>query len=413
MPNMKTTLLFLFSFTFYFLGQAQCDKRFEDVLSDTFVLHKDVVYGSNISSTGETVTLLADIFEPSFASETPRPMVILIHGGGFFGGSKEMKEVVWICEDLARRGVVTASISYRLEPDILSLAAPEKMIKAVIRGAEDAKAVVRFFHKSAAEDNPYSIDPDYIFIGGTSAGSIAALHAVFMDDFNEIPENYQQWVVELGIEEDLLGNSGSEGFSNKVAGVINISGALKTPAFMENNADVPLLSIHNDVDLTIDYQWGHPYQIPFLPLVAGSYTLHQKMKSLGGYSDLYTIQEINHVPHTLPNGMKHYPVYFKTMDRINQFLRHVIPCADLPTPVLENISNTIRIYPNPVTNTINLEGIEVQNFALELFQTDGKKVQMDLNSDNLDVSQLPRGTYFLKGIDKSNGTYFSKVVVLQ
>jgi para-nitrobenzyl esterase len=412
---MKTILLLLCCLFFRFSANAQCEERFEDELSDTFILHKDLVYGSNISSVGEEVTLLVDIFEPAVSSEIARPLVILIHGGSFFGGNKEVGEVVWLCEDFARRGIVTASISYRLEPDILSLTAPEKMIKAVMRAAEDTKAAIRYFHKSIAEGNPYLIDENLILVGGASAGSIAALHAVFMDDFNEIPEQYKQWVFDLGIDEDLIGNSGNTGYSSKVAGVINISGALKTPDFMENNVNIPLLNIHNEVDFTIPYHWGHPYQLPILPQVAGSYPLHQKMKSLGGYSDLYTVPEINHVPYTLPNGMKNYPVYFKTIDRIAKFLRHVVSCTDLPTAVLDNISEKISIYPNPASTIVKLEGINQHKFSFELFQIDGQQLPFEFNSTNnqIDLSKLSKGSYILKGTNWEYNTYFTKQIIVQ
>ncbi len=396
---------------------GQCDSRFENEISDTYILQKDLVYGSNVNSTGDSVDLYYDLYEPSIESDEERPLVILIHGGGFFDGTKEAAEVRWFCEDLAKRGIVTASISYRLEPDILSLTEPEKMIKAVMRGAEDAKASIRYFRKTIDEGNPYNISNDYIFIGGTSAGAIAALHCVYMDDFDEIPSSFQDWIFELGIDETLEGNSGSAGYSSKVAGVINISGALKTPEFMNNNADIPLLSTHNEIDFTVPYAWGRPYQIPFLPLVAGSYLLNLKMKSLGGYTELYTVYEINHVPHTAVEGGVNELVYNKTLEKMAALFRHVIPCNELPTSVLEDVSTTIEVYPNPTTSYVLINGLKnIENYTFELVNTNGKSFEINDVASNGKIiipHSLSSGTYLLNAINTSDKTFFTKKVLIQ
>ena len=42
--------------------------------------------------------------------------MVFVHGGGFSGGNRNSAEIVDEATTLARRGYVTASISYRLTP---------------------------------------------------------------------------------------------------------------------------------------------------------------------------------------------------------------------------------------------------------------------------------------------------------
>ena len=59
------------------------------------------------------VPLLLDLYRPVRAPK-PRPVVIFIHGGGFRSGSREDPQAVRIARGLASRGIVAASIDYRL-----------------------------------------------------------------------------------------------------------------------------------------------------------------------------------------------------------------------------------------------------------------------------------------------------------
>jgi acetyl esterase/lipase len=58
--------------------------------------------------------LLMDVFEPAHPVLTPAPAVLWIHGGGWERGDKNSNSGA---ELLAREGVVTASLFYRLSGD--------------------------------------------------------------------------------------------------------------------------------------------------------------------------------------------------------------------------------------------------------------------------------------------------------
>ncbi|MEZ5008924.1 MAG: T9SS type A sorting domain-containing protein [Chitinophagales bacterium] len=412
----KFTYFFLVFLSFSFNVNAQCDDRYNEPLSDTFVLHQNIIYGSNTTSDGDSIDLTMDIFEPAFASENPRPVIILAHGGGFFDGSKEMAEVVWFCEDFAKRGFVTASINYRKEASVLSLIDREKMIKAVIRATEDYKASIRYFHRSAAEGNPYNINSELIIVGGTSAGSIAALHSVFMDEFYKLPSNYQGWIVELSGDTTLVGTSGNLGFSDDIAGVINISGALISPSHMDDDAHIPIFNSHNTVDLTVPYRYGYPYQIPLLPILAGSLPIHNKMEEIGGYSVLYPVNELNHVPHTKFDGSKNEEVYTTMMRKMARFLRYVIPCTELPTSFNTNIVQPFTVFPNPAKDILEIKGLEnINNYDFKLIDVSGKVIESELqvNNEKVVLQSSLNGIYFLVGTNTITSEMATSKVLIQ
>ncbi len=76
----------------------------------------DVPYGTGAVRGGGEVDLLLDLYEP-VAGPSPRPVAIIVHGGGFVGGDKAGGVHGRVAEELAARGFVAVSINYRLAPD--------------------------------------------------------------------------------------------------------------------------------------------------------------------------------------------------------------------------------------------------------------------------------------------------------
>ncbi|MFZ9029420.1 MAG: alpha/beta hydrolase fold domain-containing protein, partial [Crocinitomicaceae bacterium] len=134
----------------------------------------DIQYGQNLDLAGSNVNLLLDFYEPNGDTETARPLILWVHGGSFIGGSKTDGDMVTLATDFAEKGFACASIDYRLglnfPPDSASA------IRALLRAVQDLKAAVRFFYKDRATTNTYKIDTTKIFLGGTSAGALTALH---------------------------------------------------------------------------------------------------------------------------------------------------------------------------------------------------------------------------------------------
>ena len=94
-----------------------------------------------------------DLYIPEGAG--PFPVVVLVHGGGFFTGDKQA--VASSAEYLVTQGIAAASINYRLSSEATFPAA-----------IHDCKAAVRFLRANAAT---YRLDPDRIGSWGESAGA--------------------------------------------------------------------------------------------------------------------------------------------------------------------------------------------------------------------------------------------------
>ncbi|MCC8181404.1 MAG: alpha/beta hydrolase [Clostridiales bacterium] len=95
-----------------------------------------------------------DLYTPRDFS-APLPVIVSVHGGGYFYGSKEVYQ--YYCMDLARRGFAVVNFNYRL--------APEYRFPAPL---EDTNAVLTWLCAHAAE---YQLDTGNLFLVGDSAGA--------------------------------------------------------------------------------------------------------------------------------------------------------------------------------------------------------------------------------------------------
>lgn len=107
------------------------------------------------------IELSINIAFPQQRSTEPRPVLILIHGGGFLRGDKSLNNKR--IQKMTELGFVSASVMYRF--------APEHRFPAAL---EDTKLAIRFLKAHAAE---YQLDPEQIIVSGSSSGSYLAVMA--------------------------------------------------------------------------------------------------------------------------------------------------------------------------------------------------------------------------------------------
>lgn len=155
---------------------------------------RDIVYGQGGIEGGQK-SLLLDLYRPVETAITTqkRPAVLLIHGGSFQTGSKENAALVAMARDLAARGYVAASMSYRLQgdnpvpssrvshiPTETGVVAPVAQQIAAQAAFEDALTAVEWL---VSQSERYRIAD--IGIIGSSAGAITALNVAYLtDDFS-------------------------------------------------------------------------------------------------------------------------------------------------------------------------------------------------------------------------------------
>src|SRR5262245_36024190 len=161
-------------------GALDCPARAAEI-----VFEKDIEYANP-----DDQHLQLNLARPKQA-EKRMPAVLCIHGGGFRAGNRERWDK--LCQQLAERGYVAATVTYRLAPKFQFPAA-----------VHDVKAAVRWLRANA---DKYQIDPKRIGAVGDSAGGHLA-----------------QYLGVTGDVPQLEGNGGNSNQSSRVTCVVNYYG---------------------------------------------------------------------------------------------------------------------------------------------------------------------------------------------
>ncbi len=201
-----------------------------------------------------------DLYLPATRSPgTKAPGIVIIHGGGWTGGSKSASREFNIGTTLAKAGYVCASIEYRLEKT-----------NRWPTNLWDCKNAVRFLRRNAGK---YGIDADHIGVIGGSAGGHLALMVGLTNKVNalEPPAPYPgvsdtvQAVVDMygitdvrtGKKTDAQGNPTNEHKSwDSVFGnhtpITDADRALASPINYLAAGIPPILILQGTADTTVD-----------------------------------------------------------------------------------------------------------------------------------------------------------------
>lgn len=68
--------------------------------------------------------------------------------------------------------------------------------------------------------------------------------------------------------------------------------------------------------------------------------------------------------------------------------------CDTSTSIVESEVDAVSVYPVPAYRNLNIRGYK-KGMTIEVYSTVGKKVVDNIHQDQLDVSNLPNGTYLL------------------
>ena len=255
------------------------------------------------------VNLEMDVFEPQGDTMEARPLVIVAFGGGFVDCTRKDWDIRLICESLAKRGFVAASIDYRLGMNVLD---QELSKRAVYRGVQDARSAVRYFKNDAANANMFRIDTNQIFMGGHSSGGFIALHNAYINQESERPTSTFAYPMinpqypDMDCR-DCVGNN--QQYSGDIKAIFNLAGALGDTLYLENSSDPPMISFHSEDDDTVPYDQGEPFStipVPLnLPDVMGSLPIHRYADQIGITNQFYSYTNLGHSVHH--NGLSLYP----------------------------------------------------------------------------------------------------------
>ena len=122
----------------------------------------DVEVRSMIYASRESGFLMLDLYKSRVIS-SPRPVVVVLHGGSWHGGNRN--DLADLNFYLAARGYAVAAISYRFAPDFRNPAQ-----------TEDLNDAITFLKNNAA---PLAIDPTQFALIGRSAGGHLALLSAY------------------------------------------------------------------------------------------------------------------------------------------------------------------------------------------------------------------------------------------
>lgn len=188
--------------------------------------------------------LTLDLYIPNDSESASRPLLVLIHGGAFFNGDKADDGFPEWSKYFSGLGYVVASVNYRLGWN------PQSIEKAGYRAVQDVDASIRYL---IGKKDEYAIDPERVFVAGTSAGAITALNVAFMTN----QEIYS------GVEKDSIAVIHPETQKPyRILAVGNMWGAVKDKSIL-NNAASAVISFHNMGDPVVPFGKGHPFKKSF------------------------------------------------------------------------------------------------------------------------------------------------------
>ena len=262
--------------------------RYLDEVFEGVIKTEDVVYGNApdlpfiflFEWNTVDIDLDMDIYEPANDEDFLRPVIIFLHPGAFFSGNNELDDMVSLANDAAKRGYVAITANYRLGLNIVSTYSGER---AVYRGVQDVSALIRYLREYHAD---LRIDPDKIFLWGSSAGSLISLHLAYSDD-TERPESTYGGSSDpdLGCI-DCSGNSYLH--NSKPTAIVSCWGAIGDLEWINIDDNIPAIMFHGTLDLVVPHDYGLPFTINIaLPIVYGSSEISDKLSSLNIDNEVY------------------------------------------------------------------------------------------------------------------------------
>lgn len=399
MKNLLLLTISLFVFNLSIWSQDCTGKYQDDIASAVDV--ETVKFGEAVNSQGQTQELFMDIYTPQGDQSTDRPVMIFAFGGSFIGGSRDAEDMVYFATEFAKKGYVCAAIDYRLAT-VFELFAEENLVKTVVRAIHDGKAAIRYFRQSAEGDNVYNIDPEKVFVGGTSAGGILALNLAYMNKEEKIPTEWEPWIEELG---GLEGGSGNPGFCSVPNGVFSFAGAVVDTNWIDPTV-VPAYSAHSTEDQTVPYGFGAPLSGAAPIEVYGSGLVHERLENLGTYNVLDTYYDNAHPPYSSSNADSNAFRVEEIENHLTEFLYNIMVCNPsnkLPDNVA-NCANSVgveeedevlelTVYPNPSNGSISIN----KDALVRVYDLSGKQ-RLEFRSkknQNVEINNLKAGTYIL------------------
>lgn len=432
------SLVLAISFTNAQDSQDCLEGRYKEKIFQSYRKINNVKYGVAETSYGVMQKLVYDVYLPPLRDENNnRPVVMLAHGGGYINLlDQKSPDIVKIAEELVVRGYVVISVEYREEQSILSLFSEKDMVLAVARSLIDIRnATCQIADTTFNHGNPYGIDPERVFVGGVSAGSVSFLHAIFLDSLSWMPSQYQEWILEMEPNTQALLDDKYCGAN--IIGLINISGALLDTAWIKDyKKDIypPMMHVHGDLDNIVPYKNRSPFDIKELPKLYGSYFINKGLQRLGIRSELDVWKGYGHVPFfgvnlgeilsgDLVNVILDKKIWPATRDHIIDFCYDLLKCEDIILSREDKPIQSLKAYPNPSNGKFYLDVPFEQindKARVSIINTNGQEVfyrDFDFVSNIIEINHpLNSGLYLINLVLENNDkitSYSGKMMIVE
>lgn len=230
----------------------------------------------------QTVTYLVDdslqmdIYQPSQDTLKNRPVILFVHGGGFAGGARNEPEIMEFCRNMARRGIVTVSISYTLVMKGKSFSCDRPAEEKLWTFKHVALEISEATNYLLSNRESLRFNPTQIVLAGSSAGAEAIFHAAFWDETKvNLPADFEY------------------------AGLISMAGAIYDLDLINEDSAIPIQLFHGTCDDLVPYGTApHHYcnesEVGYL-ILNGSGAVVEKLESLNKGYYLITGCNDNHV----------------------------------------------------------------------------------------------------------------------
>jgi hypothetical protein len=419
----------------------------------------DLIYGVETNFAGLPNTLRMDIYKPIGDLNCQRPLMILVHGGSWIAGSKYDSNILFIAQEMTKKGYVVAAINYRLGMHKTSnytmywacnnsISAPcayindsSEIIRGIYRGMQDVKGAIRFMKGRAELD---STDINNVYLAGESAGGFNVLAAAFMRNESQKPADCYSIHDASVPDADLLaclpvgfslsrpdlgsveGNLHIGLLDSKVKGVANFYGGIMDPTLIGASVEKPAMYLfHQGSDVVVDYTYNRllgrinwecyaptnicqPY--PHTPFAFGSEGIRRQLDSLGTQAPFYQadiIYNYNYMNDCAANGHSIDNIVLRTQHMADLFSvvidssGNVPPmnCSLISVPELSEFD--FVLYPNPTKNKVSLQyskGIQITKILIKDLQ--GRMIsEVNCSSDMPEIlfpESTNSGMYFLE-----------------
>ena len=370
--------------------------------------------------------LFMDIYYPDLAPGEIRPLIVLIHGGGFYTGNRNTLTPFAI--DLAQRGYVTANVDYRKckrnnclavlngLASICNISWNSDAAQSMYVGTLDVLTATQFLIDNA---NAYHIDTDNIILLGNSAGAVISLEAPYWDQAEveaQFPGFDNTW--------------GQLPIVPQIKGVVSVSGGVHDMSILEASKDVDVFMVHGTCDPTVIYDVGGGYGCNSFPDFYGSVPIAEYLHAIDRNHQLFTGLYMDHDATTQLDLW--YPEMLNFLRRSvlcdEAIQRHVVveyspasqdcnqvsrtpaalptqnlmsgfECSPSNTHTIQSNEVEISIFPNPASNFVELTNSGKTPFDFKVLDVTGKTVHSGVLDNTLQISiaNWSKGVYFIHG----------------